>query len=239
MSLNLSEEVFASHQETASADPKLLETLQATRDGLENAQNDKLDLQNDIQRELLLRAISEAETKAARDAAIESFLSFTGISDDGSDPDLNAAKAESLAEDTDATDQVGHRLTALAELLPDNPRRVKRLINMISVYQISAQSTLGLDADTDPRWQGLALWILLMTEQPDAWILLCDEPKLVDLEKTDQKLPLSLKRADVRKILDHGIAKDASDRTGAWLTRETVSDFARLTPAPPPKRSTV
>ncbi|MEM1362438.1 MAG: hypothetical protein AAGF94_12095 [Pseudomonadota bacterium] len=179
--------------------------------------------------------IRKAQSREVLDKAVDDYLRYAGLSEDpGNDRELNAAKAASLAQQADATSEVSHRLYDLAPLLPDNPRRVKRLVNMISVYQISAQATLGLDADTDPRWQGLALWILLMAEEPDAWVLLCDRPELADLKGDTSALPDPLKRDSVRMILDYGVQNDSPDREEAWLTKATVADFARLTPAPPP-----
>ncbi|MBD8894011.1 KAP family P-loop NTPase fold protein [Roseibium litorale] len=61
-----------------------------------------------------------------------------------------------------------HGLRPLKAFLPVNPRRIKRIINMVSAYQASAQATEGIDLGTD-RWQQLVLWILIMCEYPNVW----------------------------------------------------------------------
>jgi len=59
--------------------------------------------------------------------------------------------------------EIRHGISEIKGELPNNPRRFKRIINMIAIYQSSAQSVLGVDPDSK-KWKQLVLWIILMKE---------------------------------------------------------------------------
>jgi peptidoglycan hydrolase-like protein with peptidoglycan-binding domain len=101
-------------------------------------------------------------------------------------PDQKEAVAKSIdrkvalrsAADEQVAAATRHRLEPIAAVLPPNPRQIKRIINSISLFQEIARIRMGVQPDT-PRWQQLALWIVLMTEWPQTWTTLATWPDLI------------------------------------------------------------
>ena len=82
---------------------------------------------------------------------------------------LNRAKMQRAATARSTREEIKrHGLRPLKEALPANPRRIKRIINMVSAYQASAQAIEKVDLGS-ARWQQLVLWILIMCEYPKVW----------------------------------------------------------------------
>ncbi|MFW8589003.1 hypothetical protein ACOJBM_41935 [Rhizobium beringeri] len=83
-----------------------------------------------------------------------------------------------------------HGLKPLKHFLPANPRRIKRIINMVSAYQASAQSTQGVKQGSD-KWKQLVIWVVMMSEYPQIWKMLVTDPdrsaQLLDLIKASKK----------------------------------------------------
>nr|ALU64577.1 hypothetical protein [Rhizobium leguminosarum bv. viciae]KZB02865.1 hypothetical protein A4A59_08340 [Rhizobium leguminosarum] len=98
-----------------------------------------------------------------------------------------------------------HGLKPLKHFLPANPRRIKRIINMVSAYQASAQSTQGVKQGSD-KWKQLVIWVVMMSEYPQIWKMLVTDPdrsaQLLDLIKASKK---------GEAIVPPGLPEDASD----------------------------
>ncbi|MFD1159056.1 KAP family P-loop NTPase fold protein [Roseovarius aestuarii] len=71
-----------------------------------------------------------------------------------------------------------HRLEPISDLLPPNPRQIKRIINSIALFQEIARTTLRIQPDTK-NWRQLVLWIILMTEWRQTFMTLATWPELV------------------------------------------------------------
>ncbi|WP_092782801.1 P-loop NTPase fold protein [Rhodospira trueperi] len=70
-----------------------------------------------------------------------------------------------------------HGLRPLKDFLPANPRRIKRIVNMVSAYQASAQATEGVALGSD-QWKQLVIWVVIMSEYPQVWKTLVTDPDL-------------------------------------------------------------
>lgn len=83
-----------------------------------------------------------------------------------------------------------HGLKPLMDFLPVNPRRIKRIINMVGAYQASAQSTLGVKQGSD-KWKQLVIWVVIMSEYPQVWKTLVTDSdlstRLLDLIQASKK----------------------------------------------------
>lgn len=83
------------------------------------------------------------------------------------------SKAALRAGTSEATEhETRHALLTIVDRLPVNPRRIKRILNMVSIYQLTAlelqQVALG-----SHEWKQLVLWIILMSERAEAWKEIC------------------------------------------------------------------
>ena len=80
-----------------------------------------------------------------------------------------------------------HALLTIVDELPVNPRRIKRILNMVAIYQLTAlelqRVVLG-----DYRWKQLVLWIIFMSERADAWREYCKEGEVEEPDELVQKL---------------------------------------------------
>lgn len=94
--------------------------------------------------------------------------------------ELNIQSALANASAADQLDKIRHGLEEVWFLLPENPRRVKRLVNMIAVYQASAESTLGLDPKNAKDWFEMVLWLILFSEFPNVFAAIYARPSLLD-----------------------------------------------------------
>lgn len=133
-----------------------------------------------------------------------------------------------------AQGEIKHSIARLRNQLPSNPRRIKRIINMIAVYQASALVVLGI-AEGSKEWKQLILWIVLMAEHPSSWRTLSAHPSLADKLlfgediETDDSLQnqLDILRSESVSSLIGGEAFDEED---VALTSEAVEKLKRLTP---------
>jgi hypothetical protein len=72
-----------------------------------------------------------------------------------------------------------HRLMPIAEVLPANPRQIKRIINGIALCQEIGRIVHGIQPDSKD-WCNLALWVVIMTEWPRTWATISRYPGLVE-----------------------------------------------------------
>ena len=103
-----------------------------------------------------------------------------------------------------------HGLDPLKNYLPGNPRRIKRIVNMVGAYQASAQSTSGVALGSD-KWKQLVLWIVIMSEYPQVWHRLVKDDVLSatlfdaiqnsGTEKTIEIPPLDDEASDEQKAI--------------------------------------
>ncbi len=156
---------------------------------------------------------------------------------------INREAAMRAASSERTETEIRHGISALKAELPDNPRRIKRIINMIATYQASAQSVLGVDPGTD-RWRQLVLWIVLMSEHPEGWRILSARPHLADKvisgekqneerqpststqENPEPKLLATLSQINIA----HLIKGEAFEKENVQLDTEAVRWLRRLTP---------
>ena len=148
--------------------------------------------------------------------------------------------------------ELQHGLARLAErdanVFPSNPRRIKRIINMVAMYQATASAAIGVHPGTD-RWRQLVLWIILMAEHPGAWRILCEEPSLADrvlpeghmsddgdAEKEEWKAGSERSKPDAlpSALLDETVLRLLSgqgwEEADAFLNTEAILWLRRLTP---------
>lgn len=131
-----------------------------------------------------------------------------------------------------AGDEIRHHLQDLHDLMPNNPRQIKRVINMVALYQASALTVLGYDVGSD-GWRRMALWVLLAGGYPAVWRALNADPSLADRVR---------ERADddqVRQILSCGLAKLFVGELpgkfeGIRLDLEGIRELQRLMPRQEP-----
>jgi hypothetical protein len=85
-----------------------------------------------------------------------------------------------IAQSTGAGDEaIRHRLHDLADKLPANPRRMKRIFNMTSAYQASATILFGDRYLQDhDNWERLVRFVILASEHPREWQLLLSDKAL-------------------------------------------------------------
>ena len=102
------------------------------------------------------KGLREAATQLVRDAA----MIGTALS-----PATNA--------------EIRHHLQDLHALMPNNPRQIKRVINMVALYQASALAVLGYEQG-GADWRRMALWVLLAGGYPEVWRALDADPGLAD-----------------------------------------------------------
>ncbi len=156
---------------------------------------------------------------------------------------INREGAMLAASSSRSDDEIKHGISNLKDELPGNPRRIKRIINMIAAYQSSAQSVMGIDGGTD-EWRQLVLWIVLMSEHPESWCILCADPELAEAVikgDVDNKLAKASTNTDenpkikaLRRLNETAVAKlirgDAFAGTKVQLDKKAISWLRRLTP---------
>ncbi len=125
-----------------------------------------------IERNLLKSKFSGGLTRKQADA----------ILNEASDSEAKrAAVALELSASSAATDEIRHALAQFADILPDNPRVMKRMINAYSLRQaIGILEHDSLSADV------LARWTILEQRYPAVTDLLADRPSLLDLITTPE-----------------------------------------------------
>jgi len=112
---------------------------------------------------------------------------------------------------------IEHRLSALAQHLPDNPRQIKRIINTVSIYQMAARlrtdmNFFSADAERNKRnWNLLALWVVLVLTYPSLAERLVSYPPLLEIlkiknskeEEQDKKHAQLFSNEALRKEMAH------------------------------------
>lgn len=152
---------------------------------------------------------------------------------------IQAAVAPSVEAET------AKRLEPLAPWLPGNPRQIKRILNGIALYHAAGLQHPSFSIAR--RWFQLALWVVLMTEWPATWRVLCACPELGDilcdpapleaLAKADPMIlpgsPAATER-EVQRILNSAelmaLIAGKNGRAGDRLDTEAVRDLLTLTP---------
>jgi hypothetical protein len=92
-----------------------------------------------------------------------------------------AAREVSLKASTDVEQEeyTRHQLQGLSDVLPPNPRQIKRIVNTVTLVAGVARAQFELRENT-PEWRKLARWIVLMTEWPQTWFTLTTHPQIAD-----------------------------------------------------------
>lgn len=115
--------------------------------------------------------------KTAHRSRIGEIFQGTG---DGTDDDLAKRFQQAAANTVDVeavfrsatseqTEQdIRHGIEPVAPFLPGNPRRIKRIVNMVSAFQESGQISEKIDP-LSLKWRQLVLWTVIMSEYPQAW----------------------------------------------------------------------
>ena len=98
-----------------------------------------------------------------------------------------------------------HGLKPLKDYLPANPRRIKRIVNMVSAYQASAQSAEGVTLGS-VEWKQLVIWVVIMSEYPQIWKALVTRP-----EQADELLNLIEASSPVEEVSLPDLPDDASN----------------------------
>lgn len=137
-------------------------------------------------------------------------------------------------------EEIRHHLLDFLEYLPDNPRRIKRLINMVAIYQASAQITCGVQPGSD-RWKQLVRWVTLMSEFPVLWEILARDAEQVDLLEKLCRQPALKLSPDENPIAEYSersectnllFARNGSgaDDVGGAIDTAAVRWLATITP---------
>jgi len=152
------------------------------------------------------------------------------------------------AADEKSMEAIRHRLAPIAEVLPPNPRQIKRIINCISLFQEVGRISEKIVPGSE-EWEKLARWIVLMVEWPVTWTTLSKNPKTIDAvfsqdlkqrehalsgEAVSEWVESIRSNADVMKVLDF------SSRESDWMqTRINSDDIERLRIVLPAASSTL
>lgn len=134
-------------------------------------------------------------------------------------------------------DDTKHVLSSLKDYLPENPRRIKRIINTITLYQASAMTVFGTQVQSDD-WYRLVPWVLLMSEYPTQWRILCEKPHLVDQAKVSPiKLPEDPKHEDYEDLSSLGskglaalLNVNVFGGNSVRIDQEHIEKLSKLTP---------
>jgi hypothetical protein len=140
--------------------------------------------------------------------------------------EVEASFRSSTSEKTE--EDIRHGIEPVAPFLPGNPRRIKRIVNMVSAFQESGQVAQKIDP-LSVQWRQLVLWTVIMSEYPRAWrTLVLDEAAaraVVDLVRdADQDgtvtlTPLKKSASDDEKAHRAMLADMASNRGFIRLLR--------------------
>lgn len=134
--------------------------------------------------EAATKAIARRQSGAERDAEVRSAMTKVDAIED----ERLRAAATQLVRDAAiigtalspaTTAEIRHHLQDLHALMPNNPRQIKRVINMVALYQASALAVLGYELGGE-GWRRMALWVLLAGGYPSVWRALDADPGLAD-----------------------------------------------------------
>ncbi|WP_169308846.1 P-loop NTPase fold protein [Paracoccus gahaiensis] len=188
------------------------------------------------QREIMdaAKAVARRQSGVQRDAEVRSAMKkVDAIKDKG----LRAAATQMVRDATiigtalsPATEaEIRHHLQDLHALMPNNPRQIKRVINMVALYQASALAVLGYELGGE-GWRRMALWVLLAGGYPTIWRALDADPGLADRvrDRADDE--------EVRRVAAWGRLAGLFDGDlpgkfkGVRLDSAGISDLQRLMP---------
>jgi hypothetical protein len=124
--------------------------------------------------------------------------------------------------------ELRHHLKDLHALMPINPPQIKRIINMVALYQASALAVLGHEQGGE-GWRRMALWVLLAGGYPAVWRALATDLGLADRvrERADDE--------EARRVAASGFAGlfdgDLRDRfRGFRLASAGIGELQHLMP---------
>jgi hypothetical protein len=183
-----------------------------------------------------LRALAPAQGDMARRSAAESasaaaqeLAGGSGAAAEAVQRAVQRAVTLRIASEPRALEAITHKIAPLAPEFPSNPRRAKRIVNMVAAYQVSLHAMYGEDPSSE-AWRKMVLWTLLMSEHPKAWRALCARPALADeVEQSpadDDRALALIRTPGVRQILTGSVFGEA-----ARLDSKAVAWLADLTPA--------
>lgn len=183
--------------------------------------------------EAATKAIARRQSGAERDAEVRSAMTKVNAIED----DRLRAAATQLVRDASiigtalspATPaEIRHHLQDLHALMPNNPRQIKRIINMVALYQASALAVLGYELGGE-GWRRMALWVLLAGGYPAVWRALDADPGLADRvrDRADDE--------EVRRVVACGLSGlfngDLPDGfRGVRLDSAGIGELQRLMP---------
>ncbi len=145
---------------------------------------------------------------------------------------INVAAALKTASSARSIEEVEHSLASYKALLPGNPRRTKRIVNMIAVYLAAAQATIGLRQDS-PEYHQMVLWLILLSEFPKAWLALSRDPDIFErLTKgsltQEEEDDIAVVGQRLRALLS-GVTL-ADEKTKVELSKEAIGWLRNLVP---------
>ncbi|HBU98910.1 KAP family P-loop NTPase fold protein [Thalassospira lucentensis] len=145
---------------------------------------------------------------------------------------INSVAVLAAATSADTEEEIRHGLMEFRHYLPDNPRRIKRFINIVSIYQSSAQITLDIMPGSK-EWKQLVLWLILMNEYPGLWQLLSSNPDAVGAfwggQTTNPPVKALQNYLDNPKCIDllkGALLEDDEPK----LTAATIRELSKVTP---------
>ena len=164
-------------------------------------------------RAALLKVADAIPVEGARDAAKQA---------------VREAGAIEAARSPVAADEIGHYLQDLHGLMPNNPRQIKRIVNMIALYQASALAALEDYGQGGEKWRRMVLWVLLMGSEPGVWRMLDDDPSRADKlgEETDAEI-VRFWGSPLRSLFEGGLPRRFAD---SRLDAKGIRELQRLMP---------
>jgi len=126
--------------------------------------------------------IGETLRRDARTADLRRRAEEVGLEKTTRDAFLNRLDRDTAlrsAADERAQKATQHRLVPIADVLPSNPRQIKRIINGVALFQEIGRRIHGIQPESR-QWCNLALWVVVMNEWPRTWATLSRYPRLID-----------------------------------------------------------
>jgi hypothetical protein len=192
--------ILATSQDTVSRDA--METVEALRKVEAQARANLAATDSTEEQEAAVQRTEQLIREASANTSAEQREEFEKAATRVLDRErmLRAATARSTEEEVKQ-----HGLKPLSDFLPTNPRRIKRIVNMVSAYQASAQSTQGVVLGSD-RWKQLVIWVVIMSEYPQVWKTL-----VTDATLSTRLLGLIQMSSRGKPVVLPELSKDASD----------------------------
>jgi len=160
-------------------------------------------------------------------AGVASWIPIEGERDAAKQAVREAAAIEA-ARSPAAADEIGHYLQDLHALMPNNPRQIKRIVNMVALYQASALAALEGYEQGGEKWRRMVLWVLLMGSEPGVWRILNDDPGRADklAEETDTEIA-RFWVSPLRSLFEGGLPLRFADTR---LDAQSIRELQRLMP---------